>query len=335
VSILLTGGLGYIGSHTAVAMSKADYDIVIYDDLSNSRLSTRSSIEKLCGKKVDFVEGDVLDTAKLIKCMRDFGVVSVVHFAGLKAVEESVQSPLSYYDINVGGTISLLRAMEFLDINDLIFSSSATVYGAPEFLPITEDHPKKTLNPYGRTKSHIEDILSDLCESDPKWKIACLRYFNPVGAHVGGTIGENSKNSPNNLMPRIARVASGLSKHLFVFGNDYPTNDGTCERDYIHVEDVAEGHLASLNYLQDRSSTLEFFNLGSGQSCSVFKLISIFEKVTGKQVPHIMAPRRPGDAAICFADVSKSREILRWEAKKSIDEMCSSAWKFHCRNIAG
>jgi len=333
LSILLTGGLGYIGSHTAVALSKAGYDIVIYDDLSNSKLSVLSSIEQLCGRKVDFVEGSTLDTAKLIRSLRDFGIVSVVHLAGLKAVGESIKSPIRYYDTNIGSAICLLKAMQSLSINHLIFSSSATVYGAPEFLPITENHPKKALNPYGRTKLQIEDMLSDLAVSDPDWRIACLRYFNPVGAHASCTIGEDPHDVPNNLMPRIARVASGLSKQLFVFGNDYPTDDGTCERDYVHVEDLAEGHLAALEHLKKQKTTLEFFNLGTGQSCSVLKLISIFKEVTGKEVPSVIAPRRSGDSAICFADVTKSKEMLHWRARKSIAEMCSSAWEFHHSNI--
>lgn len=330
--ILLTGGLGYIGSHTAVALSKAGYDIVIYDDLSNSKQSVLSSIEQLGGRKVDFVEGNLLDTAKLIRCFRDFGIALVVHLAGLKAVGESVKSPISYYDNNVGSAISLLKTMKSLGVNRLIFSSSATVYGVPEFLPINEDHPKHALSPYGRTKCQIEDILSDLAVSDPDWRIACLRFFNPVGAHASGTIGEDPSDTPNNLMPRIVRVASGLSKHLLVFGNDYPTDDGTCERDYIHVEDLAEGHLAALKNLKKQRTPLEFFNLGTGQSCSVLHLVSVFKEVTGQEVPIVITDRRPGDSAVCYADVTKSKEKLHWEAKKSLVEMCSSAWGFHKSN---
>jgi UDP-glucose 4-epimerase len=329
VNVLLTGGLGYIGSHTAVALSKADYDLVIYDDLSNSKISVLKAIEQLGGKKVNFIEGDVLDTRKLTKCLRDFGVVSVIHFAGLKAVGESIESPIRYYDSNVGGAISLLSAMKSANINHLIFSSSATVYGASEFVAITEDHPTKALNPYGRTKLIIEDMLNDLAVSDPDWRISCLRYFNPVGAHASASLGEDPRDIPNNLMPRIVRVAAGLDKQLFIFGSDYCTDDGTCERDYIHVEDLAEGHLAALEHIKRQKTPIEFFNLGTGQSCSVLRLVAIFKDVTGKEVPTVTAARRLGDTAVCYADVTKSRETLRWEAKKSLNEMCLSSWEYH------
>ena len=241
---------------------------------------------------------------------------------------------MNYYEVNVGGSINLLKAMDSLNINRLIFSSSATVYGVPVFLPITEDHPKQTLNPYGRTKFHIENILEDLVASNPDWKISCLRYFNPVGAHKSYLLGEHPNNIPNNIMPRIARAASGLSEKLFIYGNDYNTADGTCERDYIHVNDLAEGHLSALEYLENQSERLEIFNLGTGKSCSVLKLISTFEDVTGKKVPYEISDRREGDVEICFADVTKSRKFLSWSAKNNLEDMCLSAWKFHCLNIA-
>lgn len=333
MNILLTGGLGYIGSHTAVTLLQKCHNVILYDNLSNSRTSALTSIQELSAKRIDFVQGNVLDTKKLTTCLKDYEIEAVIHFAGLKAVEESCHDPLSYYNNNVGGSISLLRAMMSLGINKLIFSSSATVYGAPEIFPISESHPTQALNPYGQTKLHVEDILSDLSSSNPDWRIACLRYFNPVGAHSSGLLGENPNDLPNNLMPRIVRVASGLSENLNIFGNDYPTDDGTCERDYIHIEDLAEGHSAALKYLCDQKKPLEVFNLGTGQSCSVLRLISIFKEVTGKEVPSLITSRRSGDAAICYADVTKSKEILHWEARKSIAEMCSSAWDFHRSNI--
>lgn len=333
MKVFLTGGLGYIGSHTAVALSKAGYDLVIFDDLSNSKVSVLKAIEELGGKKVEFIDGNVLDTGKLTKCLIDYGVGSVIHFAGLKAVGESIESPIRYYDSNVGGAISLLSAMKTANISHLIFSSSATVYGAPRFIPITEEHPLKALNPYGRTKLIIEEMLNDLAVSDPDWRISCLRYFNPVGAHASASLGEDPSNIPNNLMPRIVRVAASLEKQLFIFGSDYSTDDGTCERDYIHVEDLAEGHLAALEHMKRQKTSIEFFNLGTGHSYSVLKLVAIFKEVTGKEVPTVMADRRPGDSARCFADVTKSKEILGWNAKKTVAEMCSSAWQFHQANV--
>ena len=333
MKILLTGGLGYIGSHTAIALCNAGYEVIIYDDLSNSKISVLSSIEKIVMKKIFFIEGNVLDTVKLTNILQDLKITSVIHFAGLKAVGESILFPALYYEVNVGGTISLLTAMRSVGVKKLIFSSSATVYGSPQFIPITEIHPLNALNPYGRTKLLVENMLNDLAVSDVEWRISCLRYFNPVGAHLSGTIGEDPLGVPNNLMPRIAQVASSLTDKLYIYGSDYPTKDGTCERDYIHVEDLAMGHLAALNNLKKQENSIDFFNLGTGESCSVLNLISIFEEITGKEVPVIMTSRRDGDAATCVADVTKSKRILSWSAKININKMCSSAWNFHRLNI--
>tara|TARA_B100000989_G_C19459594_1_gene435628 strand:+ start:19 stop:1104 length:1086 start_codon:yes stop_codon:yes gene_type:complete len=328
VSILLTGGLGYIGSHTAVALCKSGHQVVIYDDLSNSKVEVVKSIEKLTGIKIIFVKGSILDFDTFQTVLRDNNVDTVIHFAGLKAVADSVIYPIDYYEVNVGGAINVIKAMKEEQIKKFIFSSSATVYGTPIFLPINENHRKKAINPYGQTKLQIESILEDLARSDSSWRIACLRYFNPVGSHSSCLIGENPIDIPNNLMPRIVRVASGLEKELLVFGDDYPTADGTCERDYVHVEDLADGHLAALNNLGKQEQPLECFNLGTGQSCSVLELISAFENVTDLKVPKAISNRRSGDAATCYADVKKSREILNWEAKKSINEMCLSSWEY-------
>ena len=319
MNVLLTGGLGYIGSHTAVALCRAGHQVVIYDDLSNSRVEVVKSIEKITGAKITFVRGSVLDCSKLQKVFRDNSTDTVIHFAGLKAVSDSIISPINYYEVNVGGAISVVKAMNDEGIKTLIFSSSATVYGTPQHLPITEVHSKKALNPYGQTKLQIENMLEDLALSDSSWRIAALRYFNPVGAHSSLLIGENPLNIPNNLMPRIVRVASRLDEQMFIFGGDYPTSDGTCERDYIHVEDLADGHLAALDHLAEQELPLDFFNLGTGRTCSVLELISAFEDATGQEVPRVIAERRVGDTPICYADVTKSKARLRWEAKKIVE----------------
>lgn len=333
MNIVLTGGLGYIGSHTAVVLCQAGHQVVIYDDLSNSKVEVVRSIEKITGAKITFVKGDVLDCSKLRKVFRDNSIDAVVHFAGLKAVSDSVISPMNYYEVNVSGAISVVKAMNAERIKTLIFSSSATVYGTPKHLPITEIHSKQALNPYGQTKLQIENMLEDLAGSDSSWRIACLRYFNPVGSHCSFLIGENPLDTPNNLMPRIVRVASGLDEQVFVFGGDYPTSDGTCERDYIHVEDLADGHLAALDHLEEQKLPLDFFNLGTGRSSSVLELISAFEEATGRKVPTVITERRVGDTPICYADVTKSKERLRWEAKKSLNEMCLSSWQYHSSHL--
>ena len=327
--VLLTGGLGYIGSHTAVALCQAGHRVIIYDDLSNSKVEVVQSIEKITGVKITFVKGNVLDFSKLRKVFRDNRVDAVIHFAGLKAVSDSVIYPINYYEVNVGGTISVVKAMNAERIKTLIFSSSATVYGKPKHLPITENHSRQALNPYGQTKLQIENMLEDLAGLDSSWRIVCLRYFNPVGSHSSFLIGENPLDTPNNLMPRIVRVASGLDEQVYVYGGDYSTLDGTCERDYIHVEDLADGHLATLHHLEEQKLTLDFFNLGTGRSCSVLKLISSFEEATGQKVPTVITERRVGDADICYADVTKSKKTLNWEAKKSLNEMCLSSWEYH------
>lgn len=330
--VLLTGGLGYIGSHTAVALFHAGHDVVIFDNLSNSKVEVLFAIEKIVKSKVTFVKGDILNTELLRKTLRDHDIDSVIHFAGLKSVAESIHVPLEYYENNVVGTISLIKAMKSEGVHQLIFSSSATVYGEPKSLPITEDHPTSALNPYGYSKLHIEQMLSDLVTSMPDIRIVSLRYFNPAGAHESGLIGEDPNGTPTNLMPVIVRVSAGLDAELSVYGGDYSTADGTCERDYIHVDDLAQGHLAAIEYSSDQSGSIEFINLGCGRSCSVLELIQIYEKTTKQSVPTKIVSRRLGDSEVCFADVTKAKTLLNWQAKKSISDMCVSAWKFHQLN---
>ena len=332
MNILLTGGLGYIGSHVAIALLSEGHKVVIYDNLSNSNISVLSAINSLAEKNADFVKGDILETDHLSSTMKSYGIETIFHFAGLKAVAESVSNPLLYFKNNISGTLSLLTAMSISKVNALVFSSSATVYGDPEFLPITEEHPLKSINPYGRTKLHAEEILSDIVNSQPDLKVVCLRYFNPIGAHKSGLVGEDPKNTPNNLMPLVVRAAVGITEKLFIYGDNYNTRDGTCERDFIHVEDVADGHVAALNWLSNASSHISYFNLGTGQSLSVLELISQFERVTGKQVPIEIVGRRPGDAPVCYADVSKAKKQLGWKSKRNVEEMCRSAWDFYYRN---
>lgn len=331
---MLTGGLGYIGSNTALSLLRAKNEIVIYDNLSNSSIKTVEIIEKLSGKKVSFVKGDISDSTLLIETLKNFEINAVIHFAGYKSVFESVSSPLDYYLNNLSGTISLINAMKSLSIKRLIFSSSATVYGSQPTLPITEDQPKKCISPYGRTKSFIEDILIDLSSSDSNWKISCLRYFNPVGADSSGFLGDNSSELPSNLLPRILKVAAGDLASLEVFGTNYKTNDGTCERDYIHVSDLAEGHLSALEYLAKQEKGIEFFNLGTGKSCGVLELISIFEKTTGMQVSYVKGNKREGDSEVSYANVDKAYQLLKWRSKKSLEDMCSTAWNSYKLNRA-
>lgn len=327
MNILLTGGTGYIGSHTAVVMAEANHQVVLYDNLSNSSADVIDRLEKITGQRMPFVRGDIRDTQLLTDTLQKYKIDAVIHFAGLKAVGESVEKPIEYFDNNVGGTISLIKAMQASQIKTLVFSSSATVYGDPQYLPIDEEHPTSATNPYGRTKLHIEEMLADLTKSDSSWQIACLRYFNPVGAHDSGLIGESPSGIPNNLMPYISRVATGKLPHLNIFGNDYPTLDGTGVRDYIHVVDLAEGHLAAINYLNRHMSSLITFNLGTGRGYSVLEVINAYEGASGQQVPYNFAPRRVGDAASSYAKVSKSRLLLDWEACRDIHDMCESSWR--------
>ena len=326
--ILVTGGTGFIGSHTCVALSQAGLDILLLDNLSNSRASVVDRLEKLCGNRPALIQGDVRDAVLLDRVFAEYPVEAVIHFAGLKAVSESVEKPLAYYDNNVRGTLELLAAMGRAGVKTLVFSSSATVYGDPARVPIREDFPRSGANPYGRSKLMIEDILADLQHAEPDWRIARLRYFNPVGAHESGLIGEDPKGIPNNLMPYVAQVAIGRREFLKVFGNDYPTPDGTGVRDYIHVMDLAEGHVAALNYLNATKGTLLTVNLGTGRGYSVLEMATAFERASGRAVPYRFAPRRPGDISQCWADPGLARELLGWNAKRDLEAMCADGWRW-------
>ena len=326
-NVLLTGGAGYIGSHTAVALAAAGHRVVVYDNFSNSEPAAVQRLAQVLGAPVVVIEGDVRDTALLQRTLLEQKIDAVIHFAGLKAVGESVLKPVDYYANNVQGAISLLQAMQGADCTTLVFSSSATVYGDPHYLPIDEAHPTRATSPYGRCKLHIEEILADLSVADPSWRLAALRYFNPVGAHASGLIGENPNGIPNNLMPFVAQVAVGKLPQLKVFGNDYDTPDGTGVRDYIHVMDLAEGHLAALKFLMQHPG-LHTFNLGTGRGYSVLEMIKAFEAASGKPVPYTVAPRRAGDIASCYASVEFSAQTLNWRATRSLKDMCESSWKF-------
>ena len=327
MNILLTGGAGYIGSHTAVVLSEAGHEVVIYDNFCNSDRSVLTRLEKILGKPLTCVEGDIRDTALLEKTFQQHKIEAVVHFAGLKAVGESITNPLKYYDNNVVGSLKLLEAMKKVGIRTIVLSSSATVYGDPEYLPIDENHPIHPKNPYGQTKAQIEQILKDLVQSDPDWRVVCLRYFNPVGAHDSGLIGEDPHGIPSNLMPYIAQVATGKLNKLSIFGNDYDTPDGTGVRDYIHVVDLALGHLSALNYLSE-SSGWRAINLGTGQGCSVLALVSAYEKVSQHNIRHSIVNRRPGDVACCYASVAQAQQLLNWVAKRNLNNMCETSWKW-------
>ncbi len=331
MSILLTGGNGYIGSHVAVALGLAGRKIVILDNGSNSSINTISKIETINRAHVPYVFGDIRDMKLITKTLREHDVTAVIHLAGLKSVAESIEKPLDYYTNNVEGTISLLKAMNSQGIRNLVFSSSATVYGTPRQLPLDETHPTSATNPYGRTKIQSEEILADLARAQPEWRIACLRYFNPVGAHQSGTIGESPKGIPNNLMPIITQVALGQKSQLDIFGTDYPTPDGTGIRDYIHVMDLAEGHAAALQFLESHAGW-HAFNLGTGKGHTVLELLESFEKASGISIPRKISPRRPGDVAKCYANVDKANRTLGWAANRSLHEMCSSTWNF-CLNF--
>lgn len=328
MKVLLTGGTGYIGSHVAVSLLAAGHDVVCFDNLSNSRADVIERIEAISGKAIPLVVGDIRDRDGVRDAIADHGANAVIHFAGLKAVGESVADPVRYYDNNVRGTLSLVEAMLDCDVRTLVFSSSATVYGDPQYLPLDEAHPTSATNPYGRTKLMIEEMLTDIAAADPAWRIAVLRYFNPVGAHDSGLIGEDPNGVPNNLMPYISRVAAGRLAELPVFGNDYATPDGTGVRDYIHVADLADGHVAALDRLGERDDALSVWNLGTGQGYSVLDMISAFERVNDVPVPHRIAPRRPGDIASCYASPDRARDELGWETKRGLDEMCASTWRF-------
>ena len=325
MNILLTGGAGYIGSHTAVVLSQAGHEVVLLDNFCNSSPNVLERLAKILDKSLPCIEGDVRDTDAVEKVLREYKIDAVIHFAGLKAVAESVANPVLYYANNVQGSISLLQAMQKVDIKTLVFSSSATVYGEPQYLPYDENHPTKPMNPYGQSKLQVEEILKDLTKSDESWKIICLRYFNPVGAHESGLISENPNGVPNNLMPYVAKVASGELPHLNIFGDDYETRDGTGERDYIHVVDLAEGHMAGLEFLQ-KTTGFRVINLGTGKSISVLDLVDAFEKASGSVINVVRTQRRSGDLPIYYADVCLAKKLLGWEAERTLSEICVSMW---------
>lgn len=332
--ILVTGGTGYIGSHTCVALAHAGYEILILDNLCNSDSAVLSRLEVLCGSQPNFIKGDVRDRALLQDIFARFPITAVIHFAALKAVGESVRKPIEYYENNIQGTLSLLASMRTAGIKTLIFSSSATVYGDPASVPIKEDAPRSATNPYGRSKLIIEDILEDLVRAERHWNIARLRYFNPVGAHESGLIGEEPQGVPNNLMPYISQVAVGRREMLSVFGGDYPTPDGTGVRDYIHVMDLAEGHVAALKYCEQTGGMLTT-NLGTGQGYSVLEMIEAFQTASGKPIPYKIVERRPGDIAECWADPTYAKATLSWSAKRGLTEMCTDTWRWQQQNPNG
>jgi UDP-glucose 4-epimerase len=334
VKVLVTGGAGYIGSHTCVELLKAGCGVVVFDNLCNAKQESLRRVVTITGRTPVFVRGDVRDAGALKQLFAAHKIDAVIHFAGLKAVGESVEQPLRYYDNNVTGSLCLLAAMAEAGVYRLVFSSSATVYGEPKTVPISEDFPLSAVNPYGRSKLMVEDILRDLCRTDSRWQVAILRYFNPVGAHESGLIGEDPGDMPNNLMPLLCRVAVGKQPELLVFGDDYPTPDGSGVRDYIHVVDLALGHLKALEALQDRPGALAV-NLGAGRGCSVLELVKVFGQVCGAALPYRVAPRRAGDVATCYADPSRAVKILGWRAERTIEQMCADSWRWQSRNPDG
>ena len=338
MSILITGGAGYIGSHTLVELANANYDFIVYDNLSNSSQESLKRVEKIIGKSIIFINGDIRDTQKLKEVFSSHTISSVIHFAGLKAVGQSVEQPLEYYDNNVVGTLRLLEVMKEFGCKKIVFSSSATVYGDPATTPILENFPVGgTTNPYGTSKYMIERILEDLYTSDNDFKIAILRYFNPVGAHESGTIGEHPNGVPNNLMPYIAQTAVGKREYLSVFGSDYDTHDGTGIRDYIHVVDLAIAHVKAIDYLnaQEIMNKPLITNLGTGTGYSVLDVVKAFEKASGKEIPYKKCERRAGDIAKCYANPNYAKEVLDWESKRSLEEMCEDSWRWQSNNPNG
>jgi len=332
--ILVTGGAGYIGSHTIVLLLQAGYEVVVVDNFSNSSAKSIERVEKITGKEVKVFDVDIRDKKSLREIFDMYDIDAVIHFAGLKAVGESVEKPLEYYDNNVGGTISLCKVMSEKGCKKIVFSSSATVYGDPKSVPIKEDFPLSATNPYGRSKLFIEEILRDLYISDNSWKIVLLRYFNPVGAHESGLIGEDPSGIPNNLMPFISQVAVGKREYLNIFGGDYPTADGTGVRDYIHVMDLAEGHLKALERI-DTFDKVETINLGTGRGYSVLDMVKAFKKASSRKIAYKITDRRAGDIAVCYADPSKAKELLDWEAKFGIEKMCEDSWRWQSKNPNG
>lgn len=332
MKILVTGGAGFIGSHTVAELQQAGYDVAVLDNLCNSSEKSLQRVEAITGKQVPFYKADILDREALEEIFSKEKIDAVIHFAGLKAVGESVQKPWEYYENNIAGTLTLVDVMRKHDVKNIIFSSSATVYGNPAFIPITEECPKgQCTNPYGWTKSMLEQILSDIQKADPEWNVILLRYFNPIGAHPSGTMGENPNGIPNNLMPYIARVAAGVLPELTIFGGDYPTPDGTCQRDYLHVVDLAVGHLKALEYAENHTG-VEAINLGTGNGISVRELVRAFETANDIKLPYVVGPRREGDLPAFWADATKAKELLGWEATHTVEDMCRSAWDFVKKN---
>ena len=335
MAILVTGGVGYIGSHTCVELLNMDYDVIVVDNLSNSNQESLRRVEEITRKRLLFYEIDMLDKKALEQVFEENQIDSVIHFAGLKAVGESVEKPLEYYENNIVGTLNLLEVMRMFEVKDIVFSSSATVYGNPAFNPITEDCPKGEItNPYGHTKSMLEQILMDLQKSDPEWNVVILRYFNPIGAHKSGSIGEDPRGIPNNLLPYITQVAVGKLKCLGVFGKDYATHDGTGVRDYIHVVDLAIGHVRAIEKLREKAG-VGIYNLGTGTGYSVLDVVKAFEEASGMSIKYEIKPRRPGDIETCYADPSLAKEELGWEAKRGLLEMCEDSWRWQSMNPAG
>lgn len=334
MAILITGGTGFIGSHTCIELKKAGYDMVILDNLSNSKIESLNRISKIMGCEVPFYKANILDRAALQEIFRKHKIEAVIHFAGLKAVGESVQKPLMYYENNIAGTVVLLEVMAEFGVKKIVFSSSATVYGAATEVPLREDMPLGAINPYGKTKLYIEEIMRDLYVSDNSWSICLLRYFNPIGAHESGTIGEDPQGIPNNIMPYISQVAVGKLPHLNVFGNDYDTPDGTGIRDYIHVVDLARGHVKAVDWVL-KNTGCDPVNLGTGNGYSVMQLVKAFEKACGKEIPYKVAARRPGDLAVVYADPQKAKETLGWEAEYDIERMCEDVWRWQSNNPNG
>ncbi len=332
--ILVTGGAGYIGSHTVLELLMNDYDVTVVDNLSNSNKESLNRVEELTGKKIKFYNVDLLDIDSLDNIFHKNTFNSVIHFAALKAVGESVELPVKYYENNIVGTINLIKAMQKHNVKNFVFSSSATVYGDPKEVPIKESASLTATNPYGWTKLMMEQILSDTYNADKDWNVGILRYFNPVGAHKSGNIGEDPQGIPNNLMPYISQVAIGKREELNVFGDDYKTKDGTGVRDYIHVVDLAKGHLAALDKLNEKIG-YQVYNLGTGEGYSVLELVKAFEKASGKKVKYKIVGRRPGDIAECFADPTKAKKELKWEAKLGVDEMCEDSWRWQSQNPNG
>lgn len=335
MNVLVTGGAGYIGSHTVLALLQAGHEVVALDNLCNSSQESLNRVERLAGHKPVFVQGDILDRTLLDRLFSEYLINAVIHFAGLKAVGESVSKPLTYYEYNVSGTLTLCQAMQAAEVHRIVFSSSATVYGDGHPMPLNEDLPTgNPTSPYGKSKLMVEEVLQDLVNSEPRWSVALLRYFNPIGAHESGEIGEDPQGIPNNLLPYVAQVAVGRREYLTIYGNDYPTPDGTGIRDYIHVMDLAEGHLCALDAIADNSG-IHTWNLGTGQGSSVFEVVRAFEQASGREVPYRVEARRAGDVAACWADASLAERELGWKAKRSLIDMVADTWRWQWQNPNG